>query len=228
MTLLEILNNVLTQSSFLEKASFTNNADVDDKQMVSIANRVAYEIMNYYDWGGLRQIGVISLVEGSTQYQLPDDYQSYVPDSAWETDGSRKVDVPVDDATWYQYKFSSLTSGGTIRARFYGDFVQVIEPFDGGSFSYEYVTKYPIRGSEGAAKELFTKDSDTFILDDQLLILGIQAHWQQAKLMPSYMEHMANYMTKMTEAIGRSNAGQTIGGTPAMTRRDPYTKLWVR
>jgi len=262
LALKSILNNVLTQSGFLERDSFTGSSDPDDKQMIAIANRVAYEIFNFYDWSELREVGVINLIEGQNIYDLPSDYQSYVPDSAWETDGSRKVDVPVSEQEWYQYKFSSLTSGGTIRARFYGNTIEVIEPFGGGGFSYEYVTKYPIRSeydigieealegewsippalpanvlgsfwdedywsSEGVKKEFFTADSDTWLLDDQLLILGIQAHWQQTKQMPSYMEHMANYMVKMNEAIGRSNAGQTIGGVRRGIRRDPYTKLWV-
>jgi len=259
MTLLQILNNVLMQSSFLKKSTFTNNPDPDDEQMVAIANRVAYEIFNFYDWGGLRNVAILNMVEGQRVYDVPEDYQSIVPDSAWETDGSRKVDIPTSDSMWYQYKFSSLTTGGTIRARFYSDQIEVIEPFNGGSFTYEYVSKYPIRstfdvgidaalegewannqasvigsfwdedywGVTGLQKEFFTEDSDTWLLDDQLLILGIQAHWKQAKQMAGYMENMANYMTKMAEAIGRSNAGQTIGGAPRFMRRDPYTKLWV-
>ena len=285
MTLLEILNQVLMQSSFLPKDSFTVNADPDDRQMMAIANRVAYEIFNFYDWGTLRNVAVLDMIEGQNSYDVPPDYQSIVPDSAWETDGSRKVDLPASDAAWYQYKFSSLTTGGTIRARFYGDRIEVIEPFNGGSFTFEYVSKYPITsayvpqadGGEGtwsidlsppqigylwdehlwgtipwaepienppftdigsfwdedywsvtgAPKEFFSEDTDVWRLDDQLLILGIQAHWMQAKLMPQYMEHMANYRSKMGEAIGRSNAGQTIGGAPALMRRDPYTKLWV-
>ena len=289
MTILEILNQVLAQSSFLKKDSFESDSDPDDQQMMAIANRVAYEIFNFYDWGVLRNVTTLKLVEGQTTYDVPDDYQSYVPDSAWETDGSRKVDIPVDDAEWYQYKFSSLTSGGTIRARFYGRTIEVIEPFNGGSFTYEYVSRFPIKsgttssdplmpwgewavgalppepdspwwdkhqwntvdwasitspnppdsptgslwdtdywGLPVASKEFFTKDNDVWLLDDQLLVLGIQAHWKQAKQMPNYMENMANYMVKMAEAIGRSNAGQTIGGAPSLIRRDPYTKLWVR
>jgi hypothetical protein len=259
MTILEILNQVLMQSSFLKKDSFSSDSDPDDLQMMAIANRVAYEIFNFYDWGTLRNVAVLDMIEGQNSYDVPPDYQSIVPDSAWETDGSRKVDLPASDAAWYQYKFSSLTTGGTIRARFYGDRIEVIEPFNGGSFTFEYVSKYPITsayvpkadGGEGtwsidlsppqigylwdedywsitgAPKEFFSEDSDAWRLDDQLLILGIQAHWMQAKLMPQYMEHMANYRSKMAEAIGRSNAGQTIGGAPALMRRDPYTKLWV-
>ena len=227
MELTEILNNVLAQSGFLERSSFTNSNDPDDKQMVAIANRAAYEIMNFYNWTELRRSAEINLNDTDVSYDLPADYQSFIPDSAWETDGSRKVDVPVPDAEWYQYKFSSLTSSGIIRARFYGKKLEVAEPFVGGKISFEYISGYPILNSLNEQKQTFTEDTDTWLLDDQLLILGIQAHWQQTKMMPTYSEHMGNYMVKMAEAISRSNQGQTIGGSSELLRRDPYTKLWV-
>ena len=227
MNLLEMLNQVLSQSSFLKKSSFSASADIDDQQMMSIANKTAYEIMNFYHWMELRKPWEIALTNGVPKYPLPADYQSWVPDSSWETDGSRKVDVPVNNAEWYQYKFSSLTSAGIIRARIYGGFIEVIEPFTGGSIQLEYISKWPIQSEDGEYKELFTADTDTFLMDDQLLILGIQGYWQQAKQMPTYGEHIANYMIKMNEAIGRTTGGQTIGGAPMVSRRSPYTKLWV-
>jgi hypothetical protein len=65
-------------------------------------------------------------------------------------------------------------------------------------------------------------------MDDQLLILGIQAHWMQTKLMPQYMEHMGNYNRKMTEAIGRNVGGSKIGGVCSgrFGRGAPYYPLW--
>ena len=228
MELLQILNNVLTQSGFLEKASFSNNADPDDKQMMSIANRVVYEIFNFYDWSAMRQPYTFTMVTGQTQYQLPADYQSIVPDSAWETDGSRKVDLPVPNGRWYLYKFSAFSDGGTLRARFYADKIEIYDAEGGEEFSIEYITKFAVKQSNGDLVEFFTNDLDTWILDDQLLILGIQAHWQQAKLMPSAPEHFSNYYKKMAEAIGRDAGGQTIGGVGGLYgNRSPYTKLYL-
>ena len=50
MTLVDILNSVLEQSGFLSRNSYAGSSDPDDKQMVAIANRAAYEIMNFYKW----------------------------------------------------------------------------------------------------------------------------------------------------------------------------------
>jgi hypothetical protein len=227
MQIVDMLNNVLAQSGFLKRGQFFNSADVDDVQMTAISNRVALEIGGFYPWGTLRIPFQIDLIEGQEDYDLPAGLKWIVSDSSWETDGSRPVDDHISDQMWYQYKFSSLTSGGTIRARQYGDKLQVQEPFAGGEISFEYVSEFLVTSTIGTPKPLFTEDSDLWVLDDQLLILGIQAHWMQTKLMPQYMEHMSNYRAKMNEAIGRDAVRNTVGGVGGRLRRDPYTKLWV-
>jgi len=228
MQLSDMINQVLLQSGFLERGSFTGSSDPDDKQMVAISNRVAYEIMNYWKWPELRASFEVNLNEGQDRYQLPADYQDLLPNSAWETDSNKPVEFPVPDDRWFMYKFTTWSDGGLARVRKYGNEIEVHDAESHNSFQFEYVSKWPIEDAQGARKERFTEDTDTFLLDDQLFILGLQAHWQQAKLMPSYMEHFGNYMRKMAEAIGRGNAGKTIGGIGerGFGRGAPYYPLY--
>jgi hypothetical protein len=234
MTLREMLNEVLAQSGFLERSVFTSSSDPDDRQMVAIANRVACEIKGFYNWSGLRQSTTIVMTETGgvpdVRYDLPANYCSMVPDSVWETDGSRKVDLPVPENRWFLYKFTSFSDGGTIRARLYGDQIEIHDPEPGESFSFEYIADQVITDSAGQPKTNFTEDTDVWILDDQLFILGVQAHWAQTKLLPQYEQWYANYLAKMNEAIGRDASGQTIGGQTAdgdwLSTRSPYYPLY--
>ncbi len=234
MNLKELLNEVLAQSTFLVRSAFTSSADVDDIQMVSIANRVSYEIFNYFNWSGMRNTHLLLMTETAgvpdIRYDLPDDYQSIVPDSAWETDGSRRVELPVPESRWFVYKYTAFSDGGTIRARIYGDQIEIHDPEPGESFQFEYVTKFPITDSGGTPKERFTLDTDLFILDDQLFILGVQAHWAHAKRIPQYGDWFQNYTVKMTEAISRDAQGRTIGGANSglswWNSRGPYYPLY--
>jgi len=212
MVLKDILNNVLEQSGFLSRNSYTGSVDPDDKQMVAIANRVAYELLNYYKWGEIRADFTVNIQEGQTAYLLPVDYQEMIPDSAWELDGNRPVEFPVPDRRWFVYKFTNWSDGGRIRMRRYGNELQIQDPVAGEGFQFEYISKWAIKAEDGTRKEFFTEDSDSWDLDDQLLILGVQAHWMQTKLMPQYKEHFANYRSKTGEAIGRSAGSSTIGG----------------
>jgi len=126
------------------------------------------------------------------------------------------------------YKFSPYSDGGTLRARFYGDKIEVRDVQGGDSFRFEYMSSYAIRDSIGDPQRVFSQDTDTWLLDDQLLILGVQAHWAQTKLMPQYEQWYANYMKKMAEAIGRSAGSRTLGGVGRPERYDPYTPLYVK
>ena len=228
MDLKDILNNVLEQSGFLSRNSYTGSADPDDKQMVAMANRAAYEIMNYWTWPELRTTGHIAISD-STQirYVLPSDFQALVPDSAWETDGERRVEWPVPDGRWFMYKFTNWSDGGTIRMRKYGNELEIHDPDSTTGFQFEYVSKWSIVSSAGERKEFFTEDTDEFLLDDQVLILGIQAHWMQTKMMPQYKEHFANYRSKLNEAIARSFGTKTIGGVGGIGGRGaPYYPLY--
>jgi hypothetical protein len=229
MALIDILNDVLAQSSFLERSSFANSSDPDDKQMVAIANRTQIEVREFYPWMLARKVLVIPLVSGQTEYALPADFSEIVPDSAWETDGSRKIDVPVPDTRWYMYKFSTLSDAGTLRARVYGKTLEVQKDFAGtNSITLEYDSTSSIESGTGTPKEKFTEDTDVWLLDEEVLTLGIQANWAVAKMLPQANAWMQNYMDNMGEAVGRTTGGQTIGGPGYWRgiRRPPYTPLW--
>jgi hypothetical protein len=176
-----------------------------------------------------RKVLVIPLISGQTEYALPADFSEIVPDSAWETDGSRKIDVPVPDTRWYMYKFSTLSDAGTLRARVYGKTLEVQKDFAGtNSITLEYDSTSSIESGTGTPKEKFTEDTDVWLLDEEVLTLGIQANWAVAKLLPQANAWMQNYMDNMGEAVGRTTGGQTIGGPGYWRgiRRPPYTPLW--
>lgn len=227
MDLLQMLNAAIGEYGFLQRTSFTDSGDPDDVQMIAMANRAVREIREFYDWSALAESEHFDIVGGQDRYPLPDDYYSVISDSAWETDGSRKCDFPVPRNRWFMYKFSSLTDAGTLRMRLYGNEIELHDPSISTGFDLEYVSKYLILDSGSNRKETFTKDTDTFVLDDDLVIKGTQAYWTRAKQMPMAGDAMDDFMDALRFEVGRDNSGQTIGGTgPRIDRRSPYYPLY--
>ena len=234
MTLLEILNNVLAESGFLTKTSFATNQDPDDKQMVAIANRTITELRDFYPWSSLRSDFQISPPDDDDSemvtFALPGDFRSFCADSSWELDGSRMLEWPVPSSRWFLYKFSSFSSGGLGRVRQYGNTVQIQSPGNWQPFEFEYISKFAVRGANGTQKEYFTADTDTPVLDDRLVTLGIQANWAETKLLPQAGIWKQNYMQKTAEAIGRDTGAKTIGPNTvdgvSAARGAPYYPLW--
>ena len=226
-TLLEMINSVQAQSGFLELDAISGNTDPDVKQLLAIANRAQREIRDYYFWPQLRKTIDISLNTDQFEYGLPDDFRSLVPDSVWELDGNKPAQFPVPDSQWYMYRFSGFSTGGCIRIKRVGSNIQVQGQNDGDDVSLEYISHYAIKDSNDLLKESFTDDNDTWLLDDRLLELGIQAHWAETKMLPQAGRWYANYMNKMSEAIGRSEGSQIIGGCRSHSGRGaPYYPLF--
>lgn len=221
LTLKEILNDVLSQSGFLERAGFISSTDVDDKQMIAIGNRVAIELRDYFNWTKMRKSFTLTMIEGQSRYKLPSDWLSVIPDSAWETNGNRRVELPVADSRWFMYKFTTFSDGGTLRARFYGDEIEVRDVEPGETFTLEYMSSSPIKSADGSLHERWQADSDVWTLDDQLIVLGVQAHWAQTKVFPQAQTWMMNYLQKRNEAVARDTGARTVGG-PTGPDRDAY------
>ena len=227
MDFLQMMNAVLGQTGFLKRTSVADSGDPDDVQLVEIANEVAEEILEFYDWSSLVDTFTVNIVPGQSRYPLPDDYGSLVADSAWESDGSRKVDMPVPRNRWFMYKFSSLTDAGTIRARLYGDEIELHDPSSGTAFDLEYIKNTAITDPADVPKARFSKDSDKFLLSDKLLIRGVKARWAATKMMPQAQKWEEEFMDDMRYHVGKDNSGQTIGGTgPRIDRRSPYYPLY--
>lgn len=234
MNLRDMINDVLGQSGFLHKAGFANSTDTDDIQMVSIANRAALEIYQFYTWSALRVAAEITMTETAgvpdSLYPLPADFKSVISDSAWESDGSRQVELSTPERRWYAYKFSAFSDGGVLRARVVGNNIEVHDAAPGQSFWFEYISNGPIIPANSAdpPKDRFTLDTDTWLLDDQVLVLGIQYNWADTKMLPQKESWKGNYYQKLNEAIARDVPSKTIGGLDVqfIARRAPYYPLY--
>lgn len=226
MNLRDILNEVLSQSSHIRKANFANSSDVDDVQMVSIANRVADEYRDYFAWPALRVEYSIQIQDGVDRYPMPEDYDGLVPDSVFE-DSDTKVEIPTTDRRWYAYKYGDAPSS-VIHARMYGHEMQVQDPVAGATIRMEYRTKWVVVASNGARKERFTDDTDTFLLDDQVLIRGIQAHWAETKLLPQAAAWGDRYRRILNQNIGQRVGAKTITSGDHRIGNAPYAPEYRR
>ncbi len=232
MTLLEIINEVLGMSGFLQRQRIVTSTNPDDIQMLVIANRVARDVHEYYPWPIMRRVGTITPISGQTRYALPDDFVDFVPDSAWQENGSRVAEWPTPDRRWYMYKFSAFSTGGMNRIKKYGNEIEIEASTGVRPISYEYISNAIIEAENGAKKSRFTADTDKFLLNERALLNGIQAEWGTNKMMPQASVWAARYQSSLADAIAEANSARTVGGTDQRFGRrwrngfSPYTNLY--
>lgn len=193
-----------------------------DRTALELANTVntsALQILDDYDWQKLIKTATIVGDGIETAFALPADYSRMVKDASligpnWRFYPSQQmqdynqwlelIDYPI--ATWEQ---RWMVFGGNLNVR-------PIMPL-ATTLSYGYISSSIVLGSDPTT---FTADSDQFVLDDELLRLGIVWNWKKSKGY-DFSADLAQYQQRM-EMLRFRDVGsrQTliIGG-----RRGRYT-----
>jgi hypothetical protein len=209
-TLKEILNSVLGQSAFLQRDSFASGTDVDDIQMVEFANRAAHEIRTSFPWNMLRESHQVTLQTGVLEYDLPADFDWYLSETMWKSQGARHVVIPTSDRYWAYIKAGNP---GT-RINYYAKFINgklVFTSVDAGDvINFDYISENAIMDSAMQPKDRFTEDTDTFLLDDSTLVRGTQAYWKTEKEMPTGALDMQNFRKDLLRDIGQDTPAKVI------------------
>lgn len=113
------------------------------------------------------------------------------------------------------------------RVRFIGGRVHVLDPVDGETITYEYLSAFPWRAGS-VNQELATADTDEWRLDRRLLALGVKWRWKKEKGMDDWQADQQLYQRHLSMLRGRDEGAKTIMfGDPLHMSLEPYARLWV-
>lgn len=208
MNLKEILNEVLSQSAFLQRDNFASSTDPDAIQMVSFANRAAGEIREFFPWNFLRKSAQITLIDGQLSYDLPSDFDAYVTESMWKAYGARNVVIPTPERQWSFIKAGNPGNAISYYAKLIGGKLEFTAVTGGDIINFDYISNAVVRDAAGELKERFTADTDEYIMNADTLILGTKAFWKLEKEMPSgvvdqkeFRQHLKRDISKDTPSV---------------------------
>lgn len=164
-------------------------------ELIDTANTAALQILDEYDWQRLIRTATITGDGVLTAFPLPDDYSRMVKDASlvgpnWRFYPAQQMqdfnhwlelmDYPV--ATWEQ---RWMVFGGNLN-------IMPIMPLN-TPLSYGYISTSIVGGPDLST---FTTDDDTFVLDDELLRLGIIWNWKKSKGY-DFSAELAQYQQRM-------------------------------
>lgn len=164
-------------------------------ELIDTVNTAALQILDEYDWQRLIRTATITGDGVLTAFPLPDDYSRMVKDASlvgpnWRFYPAQQMqdfnhwlelmDYPV--ATWEQ---RWMVFGGNLN-------IMPIMPLN-TPLSYGYISTSIVGGPDFST---FTTDDDTFVLDDELLRLGIIWNWKKSKGY-DFSAELAQYQQRM-------------------------------
>lgn len=190
-------------------------------EIADLANEVAIDIARSHDWQALTAIETFDGDGTITDFPMPADYDRMAQGSdmhdpaLWFWGYSHIPDV--NDWIAYTARGLALTPGGwTILNNAFRFF-----PAPSGLARFPYIRNTIVRSGQGVPKTSFDADTDSFVLDERLLTLGLVWRWRAQKRL-EYAEDMQSYGIALSERQAKDRGARTIRkgvpGTPGNTR----------
>lgn len=214
MTLLSAIQDVTATFSLSNPTTVIGNDDEQVRQLLGLANEEGKSLARRFAWQRLLKEGTFTTVAAETQSTLIaatggatfTDYGLYVPDTMWNRTKKWRVFGPYNSQQWQAVKASGLDAGVYSTFRIRGDSILFYPtPTAGESIYFEYISKNWNKTAGGQEQSRWANDDDTYLLDEELLKLGVKWRFLRAKGL-SYGEEFSEYEHAVAKVASHDGA----------------------
>ena len=211
MTVLTAIQKVSTVIGLEKPLSVFGSTVRELVELQDIANEVAESISKAYDWQILKTIATITGDGATIDFPLPTDYARQIQKTTlWVLSRPfSPLQHVTDTDLWLGIVMSNLVTA-IGQWTIYGNQVHIMPALAAADTAkYYYITNAMVMPAAGPNKQYFTLDTDTFLLDERVLRLGIIWQWKSNKGLP-YAEDLATYEIALQEAVARDKGSKAI------------------
>lgn len=218
MTVLTALQSAMIRLVGRKPNTVFSTTSQTEVELADLATEVAIDIMKSHDWQALTEIETITGDGATSAFPFPADYDRmvvasdlYDPETwAWGFHHIHSV------GEWIQRTsdgFQQITPGAWIIMN--NEFNFTPAPATDAVAKFPYISRNfalsaPASGTGIITpKAAFTADSDTFVLDERLITLGVIWRYREQKGM-GYAEDMATYENALSQAQARDRGPSVI------------------
>jgi hypothetical protein len=217
MTALSIVQGAASRLGLTAPTVVFASTDAQIIQLRNLMNEEGVELSRAYPWTRLVTEKTFSTTAAAIQTgAVPTDFNWYLDDTMWNRTTRVKLAGPVSAEEWQSFQAISLLSIPQSVFRFRGgDLLIYPTPTAAQTVAYEYGSTYWVSGSKTA----FSADTDTALLDENLITLGLRWRFKAAKGF-DYAEDFATYQIEKQKVISRDGGRRRVylGGYP----RNPW------
>lgn len=212
-TLLSIIQNVAVELGFAEPTAAFTSTDPTIELLIIMANKEGKELARRFDWQILQKEGSFTSTATETQVAAVtttfSDFGHIVNGSMWDRTENRPIRGLLTAAEWQQKKAATaqITIGHYFRIRG-GALLMFSNPPSGNSIYFEYISSKWCQSSGGTAQTDWAADTDTTLIDSDLIRLGIIWRYRKSKGF-DYGEDFRTYEMALQDLFG-PDAGKAI------------------
>jgi hypothetical protein len=213
MSLLTIIRDAATDLNLVRPSTVITSSDQLTIQLLSLAKREGQDLIRRFDWQALTKEATFTTVATETQTTLSTvaaDFKRLVDGSMNNRTQHWPVDGPLSPTDWQRKRSLGAQVGVRNSFRIRGDAILFYPtPNAGDSIYFEYISKYWVQSSAGTAKETFTADDDTCLIDEDIVTLGVKWRFLKAKGF-DYSEEMRTYEGALVAVFGPDGGNRVV------------------
>lgn len=176
------------------------------QELADLANETATAIAKAHDWRRLTTLATITGDGSDTSFALPSDYDRMPLDSNVYGSLARLPFLKARDLDqWLEFDITPVVGAPGYWINLGGEIQIKPAMASTQTARYYYQSNIIVSGSKTA----FTTDTDTFLLPERLLTLGIVWRWKSQKGL-EYAEHLKNYEIAFGEEAGRDKGSRIL------------------
>ena len=214
MSVLTVIAYVCGRTNVPVPATVLGNTDTQILQMLRLLEEEGNDLSRRGAWHGITfeatHTSLAAEDQGALTSIATNGFRDIKQGTLWDRTNKLPILGPLSDQEWQTVK-AMTTAGPRYQYRIRGGNLLINPtPTAGYTWAFEYVSKYWMLGIDGTTyKQYATLDSDTILLPEDLIIMGLRWRWKKEKGF-DYAEDFATYETQVKDALGRDGAKKVL------------------
>lgn len=183
-------------------------------QLIRILEEEGNDLARRGDWQGITFEALHTTVgtedQGAMTAIATNSFRYIKNDTFWDRTNKLPIIGPLSDQEWQTRKGLDTTGPRYIFRIRGGKLLVNPVPTAGFSWAFEYISANWILGADLVTyKQYFTLDTDTILLPEDLVLMGLRWRWMKEKGL-DYAELFRTYELQVKDALGRDGGKQTL------------------
>ena len=214
MTLLSICQNVADFTGFERPVTVIDNTDPIARQLLALAQREGKQLMRTSDWAILKKEHTFSTSSGTAAYALPSDFDRLVLETSYNRSDNDILTGPISSSEYQLVNHGMATTGTTEKFRLKAasnalKFELDPTPSSTQTIGFEYVSTQFCQSSGGSGQAVWTADTDTGILDETTMEMGITWRFKSSHGL-DFSEDYRQYQLEVRQAVARNGSAPIL------------------
>lgn len=186
-------------------------------------NQEGKELADYHQWTALTKSHSFTSVAAQPQPgAIPSDFARFINNSMWDQTTARPVKGPISEQSFQMFQaFPVYTNVNPVFLVREGVIIFQPAANAGDTIAYSYVANTWARSAALVPQTSFQADTDTAVIPEDLITLGLIWRFKKAKGF-DYSEEYRTYQQQRQETISRDGGAPNLNMTYGLNRVSPY------